>query len=232
YNFGLVQDVGKFAVDEPGSGTYEAVDAYEFPVAGADLVVRASSPVKSETDIGVHIVGTKPGGGTIHGYATIKAQVPEGQAYNVVVANDEKFASITDVIISGGVFGDGFEVLEMPDAANDVPIKYLEGLNPSEGTTVKPIFDHYEKDHDKRIRGENRLTMTAFYIKNTDGLSRIKNRDVSIRVEYRDDGQASPSEVRIFDKCRLGVSPEIPSAPDDNIRDRAEGSFGRQIIFS
>lgn len=233
YNFDPIKDVGKFVFSEAGSGTYTAdPDFTHDTVVGNDFVIRASNPIKSTSDIGVTINGTKPGGGAIVGNATIKKNVPEGQSYSVVVSGSFKFASITSVACSNGLFGDGFEVLVLPAEANDVPIKYLEGINPSEGTTVKPVYDHYDKDHDKRIRGENRLTLTALYIKNDEGLSRIKNRDVVLRIDTKDDGQPGITEVVYYDKCRLGVSVETPSAPDDHIRDRAEGSFGRRLAFS
>ncbi len=233
YNLGLISDVGKFEVTAAGSGDYTADPDYTLPTSGENLVLRCTSGVKSTTNIGVTIVGTDQSSAAVTGQVTIPAGVAEGQSFNVVPTVDGKrFKTITSVTISGGVFGDGFELCVLPPEANDVEIGFDQGLTTNVGKEVKPIYRKYDLDHNKRVRGERTLSLSAFYTNNLEGLARINNRDVTIRQDFKDDGQASATEVIYIDTCRLGITRESPSADDGECQCKGEGTYGRLFMFS
>jgi hypothetical protein len=233
FNFTLVKDIGKFAITAPGVGTYTDDPDTTLLVAGENLIIRATNVIQSAVNIVVTITGTDQADAVLTGTATILQRVTEGQAYDVIPATPGlRFKTITSVGITGGVAGDGFEICVMPDETMYNEICFDEGITPSEGTTVKQIFCKYDLDHNKRVRGDKKLTISAFYVNNYEQLSRIKNRDVVIKQEIRDDGQSTATETIYYDLCRLGISTEVPAAGDDSIRARGDGSFGRLFIFS
>lgn len=233
YNLGTIEDVGKFAVSEPGSGTFTEDDEYDLPATGADLVVRANTNIKSELDIGVTIVGTDEDDAPMTGDCTIEKLCAEGQSYDVRPSNTgKKWKTVTEVIVSNGVAGDGFDLSVLPLEANDVEIGFDQGLQTNPGNQVKPMYRKFELDHNKRIRGDKKLTLGQFYTNNLTGLARINNRDVVIIQRFKDDGGNLATEIRYFDICRLGISVESPSADDGEVKANGEGNYGRAYIFS
>lgn len=233
YNMGTINDVGKYVSAGSGSGTYTAdPGGYTLAQAGEDLMIRVTAPIESTSDMVVTVTGTNAqGGGALTGTCTIKSQVSEGQAYQVITTASAKFATVTNVTATNGVLGDGFQLCTQPVYANDVEIGFCESVNLDEGTELKTIYKHYDKDHDKRIRGEKKLTITSLYRSHMLDLSRINGRDVVIRVDIRDDGGNSPSEIWLVDKCRMMVKKSIGSG-EESIKENGEGSFGRKFIFS
>jgi hypothetical protein len=229
YSLGPVKDVGSFAVEAAGSGTYtEGADALED--AGEDLCVRANTNINPDTDLVVTVTGTKEGGGAVSGVATILKASPVGQAFEVVVAGEEKFATVTGVTVVGGAEGDGFDIAALPTSFTD--LDFIETAEFNTGRTTKAIPKHYEPtDHTKRIRGENTLTMRGLYQRSKTGLSAIAEREVTIRDEIHDDGQATATEVWIYSKCRVGA-PKNVGANDENVTVNATGTFGKAFIFS
>ena len=231
YSLSVIEDVGKFILSAPSTGVFTANAGYTIPATGVNLVVRANVPIKTTADIAITITGTKVGGGALNGTATILKGSAEGQSYDVDAGVD-LWLTVASIAVVGGDAGDGFTIDVLPEDAEFEEIKFDEGMTPAEGNTTKPIFDKYDLDHNKRIRGENRLTISAFYTNNYEGLAKVKNRDVTIKMEIHDDGGNNITEVHFYDKCRLGVSIETPAGPDDNVRARAEGTFGRAFLFS
>jgi len=233
YNMGLIKDVGKFVCSAPGSGTFTPDADYSLPASGENLVVRANQNINSETDIGITITGTGSDNAALVGNAVIKAQVAEGQSYQVVPNRDGiKFKTISSVVISNGILGDGFDICVLPDSANDEVIAFDQGLTINPGKEIKPIYDKYNLDHNKRIRGDRTMSLSGFYTNNYTGLARINNREVTLRQDFKDDGGNSITEVVYVDKVRLGVTREAPSADDGECTVKGEGSYGRLFIFS
>jgi len=233
YNLGTVKDVGKLAVTEPGSGTWTEDDECDLPAGGENLVVRANTNIKSESDIGVTVEGTGDDDAPLTGTCTIEKLVAEGQSYDLRPSVEgKKFKAIASVTVSNGIAGDGFDICVLPAEANDVEVGFDQGLQTNPGNQVKPIYRKYELDHNKRIRGDKKLTLGQFYTNNLTGLARINNRDVVIIQRFKDDGSNLASEIRYFDTCRLGISVESPSADDGEVKANGEGNYGRAFIFS
>lgn len=231
YNTGAIKDIGKFIFDSAGSGTYTAgADALE--TTGDDLVVRANQAIKSTSAIGITIVGTDQTAAALTGTATIAALVSEDQSYEVVVPAGKKWKTITSVTCSNGVRGDGFDLAVLPASANDVILQYDQGISANPGKEVKAIYDKFVLAHNKRIRGDRTLTVTVFYENALKGLSRIHNRDVTLIQQVKDDGGNAVSEYRYYEKVRLSVPLDFPSAPDGEATVKADGTYGRCFVFS
>jgi len=232
YNLTLIKYVGKFAISAAGSGTLTS-GPDSLAATGDNLVVRANTAISSEADIVVTVTGTDQNDAALTGTATIAAQVAEGQSYEVVPASaGKRFKTISGVTITGGVNGDGFDIAVLPASGNDVEIKFDQGLSPSLGTEVKPIYHKYDLDHNKRIRGDHTLSLSQFYMHGLDGVARLHNRDMVVVQGFYDDGQSTPTEVRYFDLCRLSVSVESPAAEDGEVTASGEGTFGKMFVFS
>lgn len=232
YNLTMIKKVGSVAISAPGSATYTA-GTDSLAVTGDNIVVRANTNIMSTSDIAVTITGTDSGDAALTGTATIGALVTEGQSYEVTPSvAGHKFKTITSVAVTNGVNGDGFDISVLPDESDDVVIKFDQGFAPDLGNEVKPIYDKYNLDHNKRVRGDHTLTLSAFYTNATTGLPRIHNRDATLRWEFRDDGQATPTEVRYYHRCRLSVKVESPSADDGEVTASGEGTFGDLYVFS
>lgn len=235
FNRTLVKWVGKFIVSAAGSGTYYQGTGYDSldSTNGDDVVVRANQPIKSASAMVVTITGTDQNDAALSASATIAAYAPEGQSYQVIPTDTtKKFKTITTVTTTNGILGDGFDVAVLPASANDVEIKFDQGGSPTLGTEVKPIYDKYDLDHNKRIRGDHTLTINSFYTNNLSGIPLIHNRDVVFRQDFHDDGGNAITEVRYYDMCRLSVKVETPAAEDGEVTANAEGTFGKALIFS
>lgn len=230
YNTGTIEDVGVYASAGSGTGTFTPGDAV-LPSGGADLMLRTNVPIKSEQDMVVTVTGTDDADAALTGSATIGAEVAEGQAY-VVTPNTagKKFKTVTTVTATNGVLGDGFELCTMLNHDNDQEIGLAESANVDPGTEIKPIYSHYDLFCNKRIRGDKKLTITSLYRANTLDLSKIHNRDVVVRIDIKDDGGNVATETWLLDKCRLGVKKDFPAGSDD-VKESAEGTFGRRFIF-
>jgi hypothetical protein len=225
--------VGDVPITAAGTGTWAADAGFTFDtVDGDELVVRASAAIRSTTDIVVTVTGTKFGGGAINATVTIPALSPEGASFDLRNAAEENWASITAVTFTGGVIGDGFEIHSLPADSTFVDMDFVESAKFDVGGTVKPVPKHYEPvDHNKRIRGENTLTMSELYGNNEAGLARIKNRDVLLRVRVHTDGAAVASETRYYSTCRTTVPINMPSN-DEFVMVEAQGRFGKEFVFS
>lgn len=233
YNLGVIEDVGILAVTAPGSGTYTDDPDHALPSSGQNLVLRVNVPIKSAAAIVVSVVGTDQAALPVTGNVTIPAYSPEGQSFDVVpTLSTQRFASVTSVTFTNGVAGDGWTLNVLPLAANDQEICYIENITPSIGETIKPIFCNYELRHNKRLRAENGLSIQGFYVNNYEGLPAINQREVTLREDIKDDGGNSITEVRYYELVRLGVTTDKSADGSDNIRAKAEGSFGRLFIFS
>ena len=242
YNFGIINDAGQFVVSGANAGTFSATSSfnlapYSLPSSGENLVVRANVPINSLTDMVVTIAGLDGAGTPVActGVATIKALSPRHQSFEVRAAiggGAQLFSSITGVTITNGVVGDGFDISVLPHSANDVELLYREAITPNLGTPIKPIYNRYDLKHVKRLRPENKLTVSAFYTNNAQGLSLIDDRYVTLREDIHDDGGNAISEVRYFERCRLIVTVDVAAAGDASITGKAEGFFIRQFIFS
>lgn len=232
-NFGTIDDVGAFVVSSPGSGTWSADADYVFPVAGADLVLRvANQPIFSAVDMPVIVTGTAQGGGALLGSCTIKANAPEDTAYIITPSTPAaKFASITGVTTGGGVAGDGFEICVLPDSANDVEMCYVQDLDLQRGKTVKGIYCHFTLMHNKKLRGDRTMSATIWYTQNMEGFSLINNRDVTLRIDLKDDCGNLITESIYVDLARIGVSWTKPAADDGEITSKGDGTFGRRFVF-
>jgi hypothetical protein len=232
YNLGTIKNVGKFVSDGAGAGTYTAqVDAPAFDVSGENIMIRTTAPIYSTVPMVVTVTGTDEADAPLTGTATIAAGVTLGQAYKVAATGDAKFKTVTSASCATGLLGDGFELCTMLDHDNDVELGFAESMGMDPGTEVKPIYKHYDLDHNKRIRGDKKLTVVNPYFTNLKGLSLINNRDTVIIVQIHDDGGNLASEVWIIDKCRLGVKHDVGAGVDE-IKENADGTFGRAFIFS
>ena len=237
YNLGVIEDVGTFIMDSPGSGTLDTSDAvtegYDLPSGGADLVIRCSQPIKSAAAMVVTITGTDQDDGALTGTATIAAYAPRDQSYDVVpgVAG-KKFKTVTAVQATNGIAGDGFDICVLPAAANDVEIEFVGSLDPAKGTTVKAIYDRYTYKHSKRLRAENKLSIQGFYVNNLTGLNRIDDRECTLRMDIHEDGGNAVQETTYWEKCRLGVQTSKSADGASELAVKAEGTYGRAFIFS
>lgn len=233
YNFGAIRDVGEVVMSAPGSAAYTEDDEYDLPDLGADIIIRTNQNIVSEQDMVVTITGTDGASQPLTGTATIGARVAESQSYNVIPSTvDAKFKTITNVAVTNGIAGDGFDICVLPDEDDDVEIAFDQGLSLQKGTQVKPVYRKFELDHTKRIRGENTLTISQWYVHNKDGLARISNREVTLIQHIKDNGGNQATEVRYIEKCRLGISLEAPSDENGELTANGEGSYGREFIFS
>jgi hypothetical protein len=224
--------VGAVPITADGTGTWAEESGFSWDAAGENLVVRANCAIKSTDDIVVTVEGTKVGGGSIHAHATIPALSPEGASFDLRNATEDKWASIAAVYFDGGVNGDGFDIYAFPDDSDFTDMDFVESAKFDVGGTVKAVPKHYEPvDHNKRIRGENSLTMTELYGNNESGLSKIKNRDVLLRVRVHTDGAAVASESRYYSTCRTTVPINMPSN-DEFVTVEAQGRFGKEFVFS
>ena len=225
--------VGDVPITAAGTGTWAADAGFTFDtVDGDDLVVRANCAIKSTADIVITVVGTKFGGAANTATVTIPALSPEGASFDLRDATEAKWASITSVSFTGGVNGDGFDIYAFPTDASFTDMDFVESAKFDVGGTVKAVPKHYEPvDHNKRIRGENSLTMTELYGNNESGLSKIKNRDVLLRVRVHADGAAVASETRYYSTCRTTVPINMPSN-DEFVTVEAQGRFGKEFVFS
>jgi hypothetical protein len=227
------EKVGDVPITADGTGTWAADADFTFnAAAGNNLVVRANCAIKSTDDIVIAVEGTKVGGGSIHAHVTIPALSPEGASFDLRNATEDTWASITAVYFDGGVNGDGFDIYSFPADSAFTDMDFVESAKFDVGGTVKAVPCHYEPvDHNKRIRGENSLTMTELYGNNEAGLSKIKNRDVLLRVRVHTDGAAVASESRYYSTCRTTVPINMPSN-DEFVTVEAQGRFGREFVFS
>lgn len=233
-NFGLVQDVGEFEVSEAGSGTYTAEDTSPLDqTTGSDLVIRNQVPIKSESDMVVTITGTDGDDNPLVGTATIKAQSPEDQAWDVVPGTaGKKFKTVTAVQVTNGLAGDSFEILVLPDSANDVRICLRQEIEAKLGTGIKQYRCGFETKGTKRIPVERTISITAWYTNNLEGLSRIRDREVTLVIKQKDDGRDTTTEYIFYDVVRLGVDPSIPADGEGEQTVRGEGFFKRRLVFS
>ena len=232
-NFGTIDDVGSYLSSAAGSGTYTADADYVFPGAGADLVLRvADQPIFSATDMVVAVEGTAVGGGALEGWATVKANSPEDQAYTVATPASAKFASVTSMSATNGVLGDKVEVLVLPNPANDVEMCYIQDLSLERGKTVKAVYCHFTLMHNKRLRGERNMSATIWYTHHMEGLALITDRDVTLRIDIKDDCKNTITETIYVDKARIGVSWSKPAGDEGEVTSKGDGTFGRLLVFS
>ena len=224
--------VGDVPITAAGTGTWAEEDDFVWAGAGEELVVRANCAINADTAIAITVAGTKVGGGAISATVTIPAGSPEGASFDLRDAAEDKWASITGVTFTGGANGDGFDIYAFPADSLFTDMDFVESAKFDVGGTVKAVPKHYEPvDHNKRIRGENSLTITELYGNNEAGLSKIKNRDVLLRVRVHTDGAAVASESRYYSTCRTTVPINMPSN-DEFVTVEAQGRFGKEFVFS
>lgn len=231
YSLQAMQDVGKYVCEEPGSGEYTADPDFAFPNTGVDLALRVIGALESEDPMVVTIVGTDQDDAALEGTATIGGQVSRGQAYEVVPETPGKrFKTISSVTATNGEAGDGFEIVKLPDSNSWNELCFIENVELNEGTTTRPVYCRFEVDHNKRARGENTLTMAVKHTNHLNGLPRIKDRDVTLRLAFHDDGQAGATETWIIAKARVSTPLSVPEEDDATVR--GEGNFGKYAVFS
>ena len=247
-----IHNVGKYSSLGNGSGNYVQVNdcppsantaPYTFNASGEDLMLRVGTlGLKSPSPMVVTVTGTAVGGGALTGTATFQVTdpqtlvttglCPEDMALQVVTAGGAKFASVTDVSSTKGVYGDAFELCTYPDPTQAVELDYQDGVNLDLGEEVSPVPYHYNPvDHVKRKRRAGKLTIENLYQNNAQGLSRINNRMGHMRLEIRDDGQFQPTEVILIDEV-AGTAKKKWGKGDDPVTETFDGFFGRLFIFS
>lgn len=233
YNLGVIQDVGKYASNGGVTGVYtpETGNPPEFNILGEDLMLRASNALRNSIGMIVTVTGTDLLDAALTGTATFAPYGSEGVAHKVVSTGGVKWKTVTTITATNGIAGDGLQICTMLNHANDVELGFADSVNPDFGTRVKSIPKHYDYDHMKRIRGDNKLTVTNPYFTNLVGLSAINNRDVCMLVSIQDDGQALPTEVWIIDGARLSVKTSAKTGPEE-IMENADGMFKRIFFFS
>jgi hypothetical protein len=236
-----VHDVGRYESLGNGSGTYaEANDClpaandapYVFAAGGEDLMARVDGVgLYSETAMVLTVTGTAVGGGALTGTATFPALAAQDTAMQIITAGGAKFASVTAVSSTYGVYGDGFEICTFPDYTKKTYLAYLKGINLDPGSEVLPVYDHYMLDHSKRGRRQGKLTIDRLYQNNQQGLSLVNNRFNHMIIEVRDNGQTAPTEVWIVDKT-AGTAKKKFGDGDAETTETYDGFFGRCFIFS
>ncbi len=239
YNLGIISDVGQFTCTGPAAGSFSSTSKfnltpYTLPSTGENLVVRANVPIGSTADMLVTVIGLDGSAAACTGQATIKAMSPRHQAYEVraLGGGAQLFQSVSSVSTTNGVNGDGFDLSVLPHSANDVPVLYVEALTPNLGQLIKPIYDGFYLQHVKRLRPDNKLTVSAFYTNNLAGLALIDDRYVTLREDIHDDGGNAISEVRYYERCRLIITIDTKLNSADSVVGKAEGFFIRQFVFS
>ncbi|OHB80542.1 MAG: hypothetical protein A2W31_06810 [Planctomycetes bacterium RBG_16_64_10] len=238
-NFGVIEDLGSFIVTVPGSGTWTAdadgaavIAVTPFAPEGQLVVRVANQPIYSQSAMVVDVAGTDESGDPLHGYCTIDANAPEDQAYVLSWAGAEAFKTITGVTTSNGVAGDGFEIALLPNPANDVEMCYVQDLNMDRGTTVKAVYCHFTLMHNKKLRGERKFSGTIWYTNHMEGFALIGNRDVTLRIDIKDDAGNTITETIYVDKARFGPSLAKPGGDDAEWTSKADGVYGRLFVFS
>lgn len=232
YNFGTIDDVGTVVMDGAGTATYTAdEDTPDLGAAGKDLIVRCTTPIGSESDMVITITGKDKDGAAQTGTCTITARSAEDTSRYVTPSNGKKWESVSAVSATNGVYGDGFEVLAIPDYADDVEIGSVQSVETDPGQNLKTIYDHYDKLCDKKIRAEKKLTITASYRNIMRGLSRITGREVTMRVDIRDNGQAAPTETWLIQKCRDWTKVKV-QAGEGEAEETWNPSYTKRCVFS
>jgi len=229
YALAAIEDVGKVVVEAPNSGTYTEDDEYDLPATGEDLVARCTSKINPDTNLNVTVIGTDQDDAALTGTFTIEKGVAAGQSYSVTPGTTGKrFKTVSSVFGTGGALGDGFTLNVLPKTFTEVC--FIEGFDLNEGTTTRPIFKRYDVDHNKRTRGDKRITVNAKYTNHLEGLARIKDRDVTLKVAIHDDGGDLATELFYIDTVRLSTPISVPEEDDATIR--GEGNYGRYFVFS
>lgn len=235
HNLGAVDNVGRCVMTAAASGSWTANSEYSIPVAGVDLVLRTRAPIASVSAMVVTITGTKVGGGDLTGTATITARAPKSWGIEVTPSEaNASFLTVTDVDATHGVAGDGFDVLVLPTGSNTL-IGFTNGFSYNEGTSAigvrrddDPSADHHTK---KQVQPTT-MSVGAKYLRNTEGLSYIADREVTLIRELVDDKTEVVQETEYFSKTLLGPAVETPEDKNGFITASADGAFARRICFS
>ena len=159
----------------------------------------------------------------------IPGQSPISQSCELGAAQTE----VTTYNIIGAQPGDSVDIIVLPDPANDVLVCYDQGFNAASGNENKPIPRKFEAvDHYVRQRPENNITLTEMYTCNLSGLSKLRQRDVTLIGKFFPDGGGVPCEIIYYTVVRLSNPMEVPQEANDSVTVSAEGSFQHDVRFT
>lgn len=226
YNLGIANYLGTVGID--GSSNVAANPATSCGTAGVNpasgfMVARMRRSMLSLTDIAWTVGGLS---GTIPGAS------PVGQACELG-APLTSLPSTTTVSAVTGSPGDSIDVIVLPPPAGDVLICYDQGLNVDTGQENKAIARKFSAvDHFVRQRPDNKVSLKDLLCCNLQGLSKLRQRDFTLKSVFYPDGGAIPSEIRYYTNCRLSVPTDIPEDSNESVMISAEGIFKDAIVFT
>jgi len=218
--------VGELVITGSGAGTYTA-DTAIF-AGGTPIYARVKENAVGSAAVVLTVTGT----GT-SGTVTLDARSQEGSG--VVITDSyaaiETYTDVTSVTFTGGAAGEKVELISIPpasywDNALGGTIGYDTGFTYDEGTTSRAIANKYEvADHWKRARGETSININKLYQAFTAGLTWVRDRNILLKVEIKDDGGSTATETYYFNKTR------IQSAPVD-FSDNSDGAVSGTGMYN
>ena len=143
----------------------------------------------------------------------------------------ETFTDVTAIAFTGGTAGEKIEIISLPPTSHWTDtsggtIGYDTGFTYDEGTTSRAIANKYNPaDHWKRARGETSITINKLYQAFTAGLTWVRDRDLLLKVEIKDNGGSTATETYYFNNTR------IQSAPVD-FADNSDGAVSGTGMYN
>lgn len=191
------------------------------PASGVGCV-RSKVALKAVGDT----VWTAAGGLT----GTLPAYSPPGQAAETGTLTAVNSATVG---VTGATAGDSVDVIVLPNPTNDVLLCYDRGLSVDIGDETRAVTRKFQAvDHFVRQRADNKISLKDLYCCNLQGLSLLRQRDITLIGKFYPDGGAVPSEILYWTGVRLNVPKNIPEEANDSVQVDASGVFRDQLAFS
>lgn len=223
YNLGVANVIGSVGLDGASVAQYQAQSpcgVLGTNPSGGFAVARIKRSLITPSDT-IWVVNALSG--------AIPASSPVGQSVELGAA----LTTVTTFAVSGAQPGDSIDIVVLPDPANDVLICFDQGLNAQVGVENKPIPRKFDPvTHYVRQRPDNSISLQEMYCCNLKGLSKIRQRDVTLIGKFYADGGSIPSEIIYFTGARLNVPKEIPQEANDSVMISAEGKFSKDFCFT
>lgn len=239
-------DVGAVLMQNPTSGTLTSTAGYSAPEGGLDMVVRCANGVRSAGALiltfGVTFDDTTTGSATATFTPPSWAKdqsfnFPQGFAVDLIGTGGDSAKKIATVdsltSITNGGGGNRFEILSLPDPAED----YFEIACVKDNSPTLPVTRsvaipcRYDGSSDvKKGRSEpGALSMASRYNTGGDGLLRLNGHSVSVMTEVWKEDQVL-TERYVYENWRPRANPKSGDG-DDEAEVTAEGMFERFCIF-
>ncbi len=236
-----VNDLGTLLLAGDGSGVWTADAINTPPTAGSDLQAVVETWVESDTAAVLTVVGTKSGGGSITGTATLNPpgwavnnsyDFQPGAAWDLTVAAADTYATITSVSITNAKKWSSLKLFQLPATTNYKYVDTVENVTPRIGNSPgHPIPDLLDGSAEVTLgrSDPSELRITAKHRSIVDGLARYAGRPCTLRLEVWKQGRVLV-ERHVFGNAILQVNPEFGDGSDD-VKQAAEGIFEQYFGF-